>query len=298
MTDPLDGATGSPRPGRPDVVVVGSANLDYISRVSRALTPGETLLALEYDEQPGGKGLNQAVASAGLVATSLVGVVGDDEAGRALRAFAQQRGVDTTYLGVSDRRTGRAFVSLLPDGENTIVVAPEANAVLRSVDVVGALENTGPTAVLIQFEIPTDVVDAVREWAQVTATRLVVNPSPFRELGPDLLGVADPLIVNTVEALQLVGWEAAPERLAQHLSMSSPSVVVTAGSGGAFIGMSGEVEHVRAAPVAAVADTSGAGDHFAGTLVAHLARGASLGEATSHAVHDASRIVGLVRSDR
>lgn len=298
MTDPLDGATGNPRPGRPDVVVVGSANLDYISRLSRALTPGETLLALEYDEQPGGKGLNQAVASAGLVATSLVGVVGDDESGRVLRRFAQQRRVDTTYLGVSDRRTGRAFISLLPDGENTIVVAPEANDDLRPDDVIAALEKTRPGAVLIQFEVPTDVVDAVCAWARATGTRLAVNASPLRPLGEDLRTVADPLIVNAVEARELAGQEGPAERLAQHLSAGSPSVVVTAGAGGAFVCVRGEVEAVPAAPVAGVADTSGAGDHFAGTLVAHLARGASLHEATSRAVDDASRIVGLSRSER
>ena len=57
-----------------DVVVVGSCNLDLVSTTSHLPTAGETLVSLDYAEHAGGKGLNQAVASARMGArTAFIG---------------------------------------------------------------------------------------------------------------------------------------------------------------------------------------------------------------------------------
>jgi ribokinase len=53
-------------PGTAGIIVVGSANQDYIVRVAEPPGPGETVLATDLLTQPGGKGANQAVAMARL----------------------------------------------------------------------------------------------------------------------------------------------------------------------------------------------------------------------------------------
>lgn len=44
------------------VVVVGSINMDLVTRCKRAPKGGETLFGEEFFQVPGGKGANQAVA--------------------------------------------------------------------------------------------------------------------------------------------------------------------------------------------------------------------------------------------
>ncbi len=119
-----------------DVVVVGSANLDLVVRAARIPGAGETLLGDSYDEYPGGKGLNQAVAAARSGASvAFVGAFGDDEAGARLRGVAGHDGIDTTRTpSIDSTPTGRALITVGGDGENTIVVVPGANARVIAAD--------------------------------------------------------------------------------------------------------------------------------------------------------------------
>jgi ribokinase len=301
----VDGTTAEPS----GVAVVGSLNLDLIARVGHTPVPGETILADEFGEHPGGKGLNQAVAAARFADTAIVGAVGDDEAGRALREFARSRGVDTNALLSSQTSTGRALITLTPDGENSIIVAAQANMTLAAGEVVAALTQLSPAVVLIQFEIPVPVVDAVSEWASAANTRFVVNPSPIRPVAETVLATADPLLVNAGEAREILNTLTQPPRadagddvssadLARALSAHCRSVVVTAGPDGAVVGVDGETTIVPAPRVDDVRDSSGAGDAFAGTLCAHLAGGATLHDATRAAVDEAARIVAASRDER
>ena len=121
----------------PEIVVIGSANVDLVTRVERLPAPGETVLATGYAEHPGGKGANQAIAAARLGrAVSFVGVVGDDGHGALLTQALVAEGVDVAYLrrlpGVP---TGRALVLVDDQAENSIVVVSGANAELRAEDV-------------------------------------------------------------------------------------------------------------------------------------------------------------------
>ncbi|TQJ31504.1 ribokinase [Microbacterium sp. SLBN-146] len=292
---------GSPNPGHgraPRVAVVGSLNLDLIARVAREPKPGETVLAEAFGEDPGGKGLNQAVAAARIASTALIGAVGRDDAGRTLLDFARRHDVDVDSVVASDQATGRALITLLPDGENTIVVAALANAGVTAADVRAKLDETSPTVVLVQFEIPADAVAAAADWVASADARLVVNPSPMRDIEPAVLAAADPLIVNVGEASEIAGTDAAPTGLAQILASRCRSVVVTAGADGAVVGVREQIVEIPAPVVDEVADSSGAGDAFAGTLGARLALGDELVQAARAAVEEASRIVSTPRARR
>ncbi|WP_025156718.1 PfkB family carbohydrate kinase [Leifsonia aquatica] len=283
------------------VAVVGSVNLDIVISVDRRPGAGETVTGSGVQEVLGGKGANQAVAAARVVPTILVAAVGGDGAGRAARAQLADAAVGTAALRSSPLPTGRAYIVLSADAENSIVVVPMANSDLTAGHVVESLEQTGPSTVLAQLEVPPGAVAAAAAWCERSGARFILNPSPITQVDESIIAAADPLIVNRHEAAQLCGLggghDQPLEALASALVGLSRSVVITDGPRGA-VTADGRVTDAVAAPVVTAVDTTGAGDAFAGTLAARLAAGDTLPEAARRAVAEASRLVRLPRSER
>nr|WP_171169142.1 ribokinase [Streptomyces sp. I05A-00742] len=281
-----------------DVLVIGSANADLTVRVDRRPGPGETVLGTDLVESSGGKGANQAAAAARLGArTALLAGVGDDAYGGLLLDAQRAAGVDTGHVRVvAGARTGTAMIVVGPDGDNTIVVSPGANALLSPEDVAAARPVVAASAVVsLQLEIPPATVRAAAALAVDTGTRVVVNPSPVPpELDPSLLAAADPLVVNEHEARLLSGaGDGDPAAWARALrERGARSVVVTLGAAGALV-----LDATAADPVAVpgievrAVDTTGAGDAFTGALAARLARGTTLADAARFAVRVAAASV-------
>ncbi|MBA2698103.1 MAG: ribokinase [Nocardioidaceae bacterium] len=286
-------------PRRTQVAVVGSANLDIVVAVKRFPAPGETVLGGDPLEIAGGKGLNQAIAAARVASTALVGCVVDDSAGQMLVSRLEEAGVDTRHVRRVATPTGRAFIQVTPDGENSIVVAAAANAELTPEDVRQALDGLRPAVVLAQLEVPLESVLAAASWATENGARFVLNPSPVQPLPDRLIAACDPLVVNAIEAAEVIG--AAPgtdiTELASGLVGRAVSVVVTDGPRGAHVGTSTSVQHVPGQRVDVV-DTTGAGDEFAGCLAALLATGGALPESAGGANRAAARVVAAPRDRR
>lgn len=290
---------------RPTVAVVGSVNIDLVVTVDRHARPGETLLASGYAETVGGKGYNQAVAAAKHGTAHLVGCVGDDAFGEQALAAAARRGVATGEMARTGVPTGRALIEVSGDGENSIVVAPLANHEVTPERVTAALDRARPAAVLTQLEIPFDAVAAAARWCRANGARFVLNPSPVAALPPEVLAAADPLIVNESEAADLMGALRPADRVdaADHAAAAEAllglarSVVVTAGPRGATFATGAERGHAPATPLKAV-DTTGAGDEFAGTLLASLAAGEPFAAALARANGAAAALVVTPRSER
>ena len=113
------------------IVVLGSLNIDLVSPVERLPRPGETLVGGDLAVFEGGKGANQACAAGRLGGTvTMIGQVGADPFATRLMETLRGAGVDTSGVGVSTRPTGSACISVLPDGENAIIISPGANATL------------------------------------------------------------------------------------------------------------------------------------------------------------------------
>ncbi|HLR45798.1 MAG TPA: PfkB family carbohydrate kinase, partial [Deinococcales bacterium] len=111
------------------ILSCGSLNMDLITRVAEAPAAGETVLGSDYEEQPGGKGGNQAVAAARLgVSVRMLGAVGGDGFGESLLAALRREGVETRFVRQLDGPSGAAFITVDQAGENRIVVAPGANS--------------------------------------------------------------------------------------------------------------------------------------------------------------------------
>lgn len=271
--------------------MVGSINQDFVLKVDHRPDPGETVTGAELATYPGGKGANQAVAASLLGASvTMLGRVGGDSIGEALLSNLQKRGVNTGYVKpLATASTGAAFITVTPDGENAITVAPGANRQLTEQDVEEAAGTIGGADILIaQLEIPPTVVQRVVEVAAKVGTRAAVNLAPPFELSSGVLGKLDPLVVNEHEAAFLLGEKVRGTKEAITaarglLSLGVRSVVITLGTEGAVLAEGSSARHVAAPRVKAV-DTTGAGDAFAGALVTALAGGRSLEEATSYAV--------------
>jgi len=269
------------------VVVIGSLNIDLVTRVERHPKPGETVQGVGLERLAGGKGANQAVAaSAAGAAVLMVGCVGSDEAGSAYIARLLALGIDIAAIRVEpDCPTGHALVTIDEAGENSIVVVAGANEAV-TVEDLEVLDAVGPgDVVLLQLEIPLEVVVAGVRRASGRGARVVLNLAPYAALPPDVVALADPLVVNEHEALLLADSETLPA-----------SLVVTFGAAGAA--WAGDQLTGPLVEGAEVLDTTGAGDAFCGALCAALVAGVGRREALRAALAagaDAVRHMGAQR---
>ena len=273
-----------------DVFVVGSINQDFVLSVERRPEPGETVTEAQLSKGNGGKGANQAAAAALLGAgVTFLGRVGDDGFGEPLVEALADKGVDTSLIEASPGwSTGTAFITLTPDGENAITVAPGANRSLTADDVDEASDAIGGARVLVaQMEVPLEVVLRAVEVAARQGTRALVNLAPMREVPRELLEKLDPLVVNEHEAAFLLGEkvegvEGALSAAPELLELGPKSAVITLGKEGAVFSDGDSTSHVPS-PEVEVVDTTGAGDAFVGALASRLARDASLEDAVAYA---------------
>jgi ribokinase len=273
-----------------DVFVAGSINQDFVLNVKRRPAPGETVTDARLATHNGGKGANQSAAAALLGASvAFLGRVGDDGFGGPLVRSLADKGVDTTLVQeASDSSTGAAFITVTPDGENAITVAPGANRRLTAEDVDDASESIEEAKVLVaQMEIPPEVVLRAVEVA-ASGTRVLVNLAPPFGVPRRLLEKLDPLVVNEHEAAFLLGErvegvDGALDAAPKLLSLGPGSIVVTLGEDGAVFSEGESAQHLTA-PRVEVVDTTGAGDAFVGALAAKLASDASLEDAVAYAV--------------
>jgi ribokinase len=262
-----------------DVLVVGSANADLVVRADRRPAGGETVLGGDTVVSPGGKGANTAVAAAKLGAdVALLAAIGDDAYGEVLTGSLREAGVHTELMRIVARPTGIAYITVTPDGENSILVSPGANRALEPAAVEGAL--TGVKVVVASLEVPLPTIDRAIAAAAAAGVRTLLNLSPAAKVGERTLAALDILLVNEHEAEWLLGSGGDPAGL---LDLGPRSVVVTLGARGALVITPAGTTTVSAPKVEAV-DTTGAGDAFSGALAAALASGSDLGVAVRRAV--------------
>src|SRR5262245_15620834 len=267
-----------------NVIVVGSVNVDVIARVAELPAPGQTLLGTESAIRPGGKGANQAVAAARLGApTRMIAAVGDDDFGNRMIANLADAGVDVAAVArIGGESTGLALIVVAADGENTVVVAPGANARL---DPVRDLTLSHGDVLLLQLEIPLETGLAAAVEARRCGARVVLNAAPLAPPDPvfaELLTHVDVLVLNESEAAALTGAAMTPTDVEGWCTLAArlpaPTCVVTLGSRGAVAADAAGTWWQPAFP-ASIVDTTGAGDAFCGALAQSLAAGHDLRDA-------------------
>jgi ribokinase len=275
----------------PKIVVVGSANTDMVVKVAHLPKPGETVLGGRFFSAQGGKGANQAVAAARLDAdVTLVACLGRDALGQAAADAYRADGIKLDYMVWEDTAPSGVALILVNDvGENSIAVAPGANAQLSPADVLAAEDAIRQAdAVLLQLEIPIETVKTAAELARKHGVRVILNPAPAATLPADLLSLVDILTPNETEAAILTqGAATDPLDLAQQVQAASgvPIIVMTLGSRGALLLQDGHAKVIPSRQVMVV-DTVAAGDAFNGALAVALGRG----DALTDAIHFANAV--------
>jgi ribokinase len=259
------------------IVVFGSINMDLVARTPRLPSPGETITGNVFQTFPGGKGANQAVACARLGAkTYMVGRVGGDVFGGTLKAELAAAGVDHTNVEIdAEVSSGVALIAVEESAENMIIVVPGANGQVNDEDLL-RLESVLDRSkiLLLQLEIPLEMVVAAAKLAKEKEVRVILDPAPAQFLPEELYSLVDVLTPNETEAELLVGFPVKSQedavRAAEILrTQGSQQVIIKMGNRGSFALVDGREIFFRAYPVTAV-DTVAAGDAFNGALAVAL----------------------------
>lgn len=270
---------------KPKIVVIGSSNTDMICRVPLIPKPGETIMGTDFFIVQGGKGANQAVAAARAGGDVVfIACVGDDSFGKQAIDAYKKDGIETSYIKkIKGVASGVALINIADSGENSISVAPGANAHLTP-EIINQYREVILSAdiILMQLEIPIETVYQVARMAHAAKIPVVLNPAPAREIDHDILAMLSIITPNEHEALLLSGLgietKSVSEMAVEIQKLGVQSVIITTGKEGALYRENDNEEIVQGIAVKAI-DTTAAGDTFNGYLVVQLAQGKPIREA-------------------
>jgi ribokinase len=260
--------------------VLGSVNMDMVTRVGTFPRPGQTVEGRSFAIFPGGKGANQAVALARLGAeVEMAGRVGDDLFGAQYRrVFAEERVGADALETMPERCTGTASIEVSDAGENHIVIVAGANGLVDEafVEKNRALVESSDY-LLLQLEVPLQSVELAARAAREAGRIVILDPAPARALPTSLLSLASIVTPNETEAAVISGEDTKDEEGIRRagkriLSSGARTVVIKAGERGAYLAEAGRFERVPGFPVRAV-DTTAAGDSFNAGLAFALGLG-------------------------
>ena len=256
------------------VLVVGSANVDLVTFMSRVPDGGETIIGRDFQQHFGGKGANQAVMAARCgVPVSMITGLGDDNFGEAMLQNLAENKINTESVFNFSGTSGVAHIWVEDNGENRITIVPGANYQLNRdavVERMNALSDVG--FVVAQCEVPIEIVAAVFAEAKKRAITTIFNPAPFIPLPEGLLDNTDWLVVNETEFSQLHPESLEPN--SDDVIRSLPrkgKTLITLGAAGAVLVNDG-IKRIPA-PEKSPVDTTGAGDCLIGAFAAGLAMG-------------------------
>lgn len=269
------------------ILVVGSLNMDLVTKVDVTPTVGETVSGTGLELIPGGKGANQAIAMSKLGANvKMVGLIGDDQYGDLLRSNLELEGVDHSEVKmVSQCPSGIAFIMVNRSGDNSIVVVPGANEKLLPTDIQESwFEDV--EYLVCQLETPLDTIEAVLKEAKAKHIKTILNPAPAKQLTKDLLRHVDMLVPNETEFYHITGIKITSKedfiegyRMINQLGIKE--LIVTMGAQGSWYYNGTDFIEAKAEKVNAI-DTTAAGDSFIGGVVTKLASGYSMSEALDY----------------
>ncbi len=258
------------------IVVVGSINMDLVSRTERMPVAGETIFGSNFQTHTGGKGANQAVAVARLGHRSiLLGKVGDDIFGRELRDTLSAYGVDMSEVETIPGSSGTASIVVDSKGENCIIVVPGANLhvtpeYLQSK--IHVLRQAG--MVLVQLEVPLETVAYLAQICEELNVPLMLDPAPAQPLDANTLARIDWFTPNQTEAQFYADGDDTSDRMLQKFfRFGVKNIILKKGAEGSLIALQDGAKHrINSVAVDAV-DTTAAGDAFNGAYAIALMRG-------------------------
>lgn len=274
------------------ILVIGSLNMDLVTRVKVTPRVGETVHGMGLEQIPGGKGANQATAMAKLGApVRMAGCVGSDAYGQVLKAKLKEAGIEDAVTVSNTAPTGTALIMVNATADNSIVVISGANGELVPERIEEAWFE-GIDFLVMQLEVPLSTVETALAMAKAKGIMTVLNPAPAMDLPEHLLKKVDLLVVNETEFETYAGF---PYRHEQDLAkgyerISAKAILLTLGSEGSWYFSGNASCFVPALKVDAV-DTTAAGDSYIGGLLYELSAGKTIEEAMDFATRVAAYTV-------
>ena len=278
-----------------DIYIIGSSNTDMVIKSNSIPKPGETIIGGNFYSFQGGKGANQAVAASKLGAKVIfICKVGDDSLGNKSIKEYESHGINTEYICVEkDEHTGVALIMVDKEGENLISVASGANSKLKIKDIAFIEKKLKPNdLVLIQLEIPLEVVEFIISLCYRLRIKLILNPAPFQKIDDDYLKIIHAITPNMIEAESLTGikvFDIDSSRFAARelIDKGIKNVFITMGNKGVFYITEDREGHILPKKVKAI-DSTAAGDTFNGALAAALSFGMKIYDSVEFANSAAS----------
>ena len=271
------------------VLVVGSLNVDLVTKMKKAPGPGETLAAIDFNMYPGGKGANQAVAIKRLGGNvTLAGALGNDSYGTFYHNVLVDEKMDERYIKRVEGRTGLAVIIVEENGENRIAIIHGTNFSFLANDVENlSIPLNEANICLTQLELPMETVEKFACLSKKASKTFILNPAPSVQLSDKLLKNISILTPNEHELGLIAGMDTTTDGQIEEagrslLKKGIGHLVITLGSRGALILDNEQKVFIPAYKVKPV-DTTGAGDAFNGALAYCLDNNMSLKEAAEFA---------------
>jgi sugar/nucleoside kinase (ribokinase family) len=254
---------------RVDVAVLGTCNLDFISRVSKFAGPDEEVNMGQLHQSVGGSAANAALTLNDMgIKTGVITRVGEDYGGNLIFSRLKEAGIGTERVVSMDEPTGMTFIAVDDQGERSIYVHMGANAHFELLKEDKAY--IGGAKVLHLTGMYWEVVEEASQHAHALSFNpgMLLSSFGLSKL-KNTIKRADMLFLNQKEAKVLTGME--PSTGAELLvEMGVPRVVLTMGRDGAAL-YTPEEKIISLAMETTVLDTTGAGDTFAAAFLAsHL----------------------------
>jgi ribokinase len=272
------------------VFCCGSLHLDVMMQAPNLPRLDETVVGTGVAYAFGGKGGNQAVAAAKMGAqVAMAGRIGDDAFGQTLLNSLMAAGVDIGQIQRGQGASGMSTAIVCDGGGYGAVIVSAANLDIDPT-VITIPKHT--RVVLLQNEIPEAVNISVAQQARDLGVMVILNAAPARKMSPLLLDLVDILVVNRVEAADMMGLAVAD--LDPMRPLMAARAIITLGGDGLVI-QDGASRHQSAHRVQVIS-THGAGDAFLGALAARLDQGEDLTKAA--AFGQAAAALHVSRRDR
>ncbi len=274
----------------PQIIVVGSLNMDLVGKAKKLPAIGETVLGDSFSLIPGGKGANQAVAAAKLGSSvAMIGRLGADSFGDILQENLEKAGINTAFVrrteGIS---SGTALIFVDEEGNNKLMAIPGANGTVcrEDIDIADGLFRAA-RIVMLQLEIPFDTVLYTLQKAKEYGLTTILDPAPAADLPRPMMEAVDILTPNESEAEILIKAEFTLENkevaAAKLLGLGAGSVILTLGRNGVYFKDRRKEGHIQGLTDIRSIDSTAAGDAFNGALAVALTEGKDLAEAAKFA---------------
>lgn len=271
-------------------VIIGSLNYDIILKQKRLPKIGETFVADSITMCGGGKGANQAVQLSKLGGKAfMAGCVGNDKFGEELLSNLQKHNVNTDNVKLSEKNnTGMGIVNVFDDGKLIATITRGANYDITNSDI-DKIKNEIISAqiIILQMEIPIEVIEYVINLASKHDVYIILNAAPACEIKEEVLSKVNCLVVNETEASFYLNKEindvkSSIENCEELYGKIKDLLIITLGENGSLLYDGKEKLHIKARK-AEVTETTGAGDSFIGAFAYKLLNDSSYQEAAEFA---------------